>query len=397
MDVKVRKSTLTGTITAPPSKSVAHRALISAFLSKGVAVERIGNSDDVTATLSALKILESDQENGIINCKESGSSLRFLLPLACALGKKVTFTGEGRLLKRPIGELVETLNLHGADIRDLTVNGKLKPGDYEIDATISSQFITGLMLALPILDKDSKIIFKGKPVSVSYQEITKSVLKEFGISIENTDYGYFIRGGQEYKRETPFIVEGDYSGSAFMLCSGAINGKITVTNLNKNTAQGDSKIIDALKEFGAKVTVEENAVTVQSDKLKGAIIDCDDIPDLAQTLAVVASFAKGESKLKNVERLAIKESNRITAIIEQLKTAGIDCSYDNGTLLIKGGKPKGGIFSGGNDHRTAMSASILALHAEGESKIIGAEVVKKSYVDFYKDVKALGGDIDVLL
>ena len=397
MDVVVKSGKLSGTIVAPPSKSVAHRALISAFLSKNATVLGVGESGDVTATINALKSLENAKKGTVINCKESGSSLRFLLPLACALGAPVTFTGEGRLLSRPIDELINVLNKHGADINGLTVNGKLTAGEYQIDATISSQFITGLMLALPILDGDSKIVFKGKPVSIGYQEITKAVLKDFGVVIQDTDYGYYILGNQKFNLSTPYVVEGDFSGSAFMLASGAINGKVRVENLNINTKQGDSKIVQALKSFGAKVSVEDNAVTVESDKLNGIEIDCEDIPDLAQILAVVGAFSKGKTILKNIQRLELKESNRINAIISQLNTAGIDCKYESGSLVITGASPKGNIFSGGNDHRTAMSATILALHASGESKVVGAEVVKKSYVNFFDDVKALGGDIDLLL
>ncbi len=395
MKATIKSGGLNGKIVAPPSKSVAHRALISAFLSGNSIVTGEGNSDDVTATKNALKGLENNEK--IINCKESGSTLRFLLPLACALNKKVTFTGEGRLLSRPMDALIETLNLHGADICGLTINGKLSSGDYVIDATISSQFITGLMMALPILDGDSRIIFKGTPVSVGYQEITKNVIKDFGIKIEDTDYGYYVYGNQTYKRNTPYVVEGDFSGSAFMLSAGAIGGKIRVENLNVNSFQGDKAIVEVLKRFGAKVVIENNAVTVESQTLNGIEIDCEDIPDLAQILAVVGAFSKGKTVLKNIQRLELKESNRINAIISQLNTAGIDCVYENGSLIITGGKPKGACHSGGSDHRTTMSASILSLYSEGDSSIDGVEVVKKSYVQFFEDVKTLGGKVDVLL
>ena len=232
MQATINYSQLNGEIIAPPSKSYAHRILISAFLSGAkVTVKNVGNSNDVLATLNSLKSLGAEYTfDGInatiqrietpktttIDCNESGSTLRFLLPVAAALGINATFTGKGRLLERPLTDLVETLNQNGAKVVGHTVNGKLTSGNYKISPSVSSQYITGLMLALPTLNGDSKIIFKGIPVSLGYLDITLDVLRDFGINIRKTDYGYFVKGNQQYKKHDTVVVEGDYSGSALL-------------------------------------------------------------------------------------------------------------------------------------------------------------------------------------
>ena len=411
MQIVVKSSKLNGEIIAPPSKSYAHRILISAFLSGGkVKVINAGNSDDVNATLKALKSLGADvsiegnsvtierkliPSSTVIDCNESGSTLRFLLPVVCVLGVNTEFTGKGKLLSRPLGELVATLNNNGANIVSHTVNGKLKSGNFEISASVSSQYITGLMLALPLLDGDSKIKFIGQPVSKGYIDITLEVLKQFGIEIETTDYGYFIKGNQKYKFKDTVTVEGDYSGSAFILSAGAINGKVIVNGLTKTSKQGDKEIVNILKKFGAKVTQTDNSVTVESKNLIGTTVDCKDIPDLAQIIAVVGANAKGTTILENIERLKLKESNRIQAIIDQLTLAKISCEYKNGNLYISGGMPSSADFSGGKDHRTVMGATVLALNADGKSTVTETEYAKKSYVEFFNDIKKLGGEVNV--
>lgn len=412
MNVNVTPSTISGEVVAPPSKSYAHRILISAFLSGGrTSVYNAGNSNDVSATLSALKSLGAQVEtNGdiitierknvpkkaTVDCNESGSTLRFLLPVACALNVNATFTGKGRLLERPIKELVCALNDNGAEIDGFTVNGKLKSGEYKIPANISSQYLTGLLFALPILSGDSKIVFIGTPVSTGYLDVTLDVLKIFGIQIEKTDYGYYVRGNQMYKKIQSISVEGDYSGSAFIFSLGAITGSVKVTGLKADSLQGDARILDVLKRFGAEVIVNENYITVSKRKLNAVVLDCQNIPDLVQIIAVVGAYSNGVTILKNVERLRLKESDRIQAIINQLNSADIKCRYDNGDLYIYGGMPKGAEFSGGNDHRTVMSATVLGLGAKGNSFVIGAEPVNKSYTNFYKDVQSLGGNVDVV-
>ena len=410
MNVKITPSKIFGEITAPPSKSYAHRLLIAAYLSgERVRVKNAGNSDDVSATANALKSLGANicideaitieraeiPDKATVDCKESGSTLRFLLPVAAALGIHSAFTGQGRLLSRPISGLTGALNERGAKIDGLTVNGKLHHGEFIVPANVSSQYITGLLFALPLLSGDSSVIFDGAPVSTGYIDITLDVLNKFGIQVEKTACGYNVKGNQKYKAPRDVTVEGDYSGAAFMLALGAICGGVTVKGLNATSLQGDAEIINVLKNFGAKVTVQGDAVSVENGELNAINIDCENIPDLVQIISVVAAFGKGVTVLKNVSRLKLKESDRIAAITSQLNAAGIRCDYECDSLFIHGGLPHGGIFSGGGDHRTVMSASVLALGAKGESEVVGCEPVNKSYTEFFNDIIKLGGKVDV--
>ncbi len=407
MDIKITQSNLSGEINAPPSKSFAHRILISAYLSgKKISVYNIGSSIDATVTLEALKVLGAKIEyiNGgviieggtlpkeevLIDCKESGSSLRFLLPVVSALGVKAKFTGCGRLLERPMTPLIDCLNSGGADIQGLTVKGKLKKGTYQIDGSVSSQYITGLIFALSIIGGEIKII--GKLVSQPYIDITLSVLKDFGVEVQKTASGYKILAGYNPEKDT-FTVEGDWSGTAFPISAGAICGEVTVNGVNLNSTQGDGKILSVLKSFGANILGKGNSVTVKKAPLSSITLDCEDIPDLVQIIAVVASFAKGKTVLKNVSRLTLKESDRIQAVINTLNVAGIKAEYIGEDLHITGGTPNGGVFSGGNDHRTVMSSAVMALGASGNSLITGVEACKKSYPEFFEDIKKLGGNL----
>ena len=332
MNVSITPSTLSGALNAPPSKSYAHRLLIASFLSgSNVTVKNIGDSADVKATLGALSSIGAKIEqtyNGVIisrenisgkreiYCKESGSTLRFLLPVVASLGINGEFTGEKRLMERPLGELIDTLNDKGANIIGREVKGKLASGEYKINAGVSSQYITGLLFALPILDGDSKLILDGNIVSKGYIDITLDVLSLFGVKAQKTDYGFFIKGNQVYTPpKEEILVEGDYSGSAFTLSIGALSsGGVTVNGLNPNSKQGDKEIVEVLKKFGAKVIVKGSSVRVSGGELKAISLDCENIPDLVQIISVVASFAKGDTKLYNVDRLRIKETDRGTII-----------------------------------------------------------------------------------
>lgn len=411
MEAKVTSNkNVAGKVKSPPSKSYAHRQIIGAYLSKtSTTIIGAGRSQDVLATLNCLKeiglnyiyngddiklsFVEFSGEK-ILNCNESGSTLRFLLPIISALGLKVTFTGSKRLLERPISNLVKCLNDNGADIKGFSVNGKLKSGDYYIDGNISSQYITGLLFSLPLLDGDSKIIINGQLVSKDYINITLSVLKSFNIKICETEYGYFVKGNQKYAYSGDIVVEGDYSGSAFMLCLGALSQGVEVINLNKNSCQGDKEIINVLKKFGAIVEEVEGGYLVKKGNLVGQVIDCEDIPDLVQIISVIASYSKGQTVLKNVSRLKIKESDRVQGIIYNLSVAGINAKYNGNDLIIEGGNPKSGDFLGFNDHRTVMSAVCLANFAGGVSTVTDSLAINKSYTNFYNDFISLGGIVD---
>lgn len=419
MNAYITPAKLNGEITAPTSKSYAHRLMIAAFLSGDGTVENVTFSKDAYATVNVLKALGGevkisgnsvkitrakscgarDEEHSaggyaLANAIESGSTLRFLLPVAAALGKKVEFTGEEGLLKRPFKQLTDCLNARGAKIDGLKVSGKLKSGEFKITASVSSQFISGLLFALPLLDGDSEIVLDGEQVSKSYVDITIDVLKLYGVEITPSKSGYFIKGNQTYKSGKTVKVEGDWSGAAFYLSAGAINGEITVKGLNPESVQGDRKIIGVLKRFGASVTVSDGGVTVKRNELNGTTVDLEDIPDLGQIISVVAAYATGETVLKSVNRLKIKESDRLKAITDMLSVSGIAYHSADDELKIYGGAPKGGSFSGGNDHRTVMSCAVLAANAMGETQITDAEAINKSYPDFFKDYKILGGTVN---
>ena len=412
MDIQINPSKLRGEVNAPYSKSFLHRYIIAGFLSKEPCVILgASNSKDIIATLSALGSVglnysfgdnliklnvQELKQKATINCIESGSTLRFLLPVMCALGVKASFTGSERLLSRPTEKLVSCLNANGGGVDKFNVNGKLKSGKYVIDGTISSQYITGLLMALPLLSGDSEIIIEGESVSKDYINITLQVLKEFKIKIKKTFTGYYVYGNQKYKAPKKIKVEGDYSNASFLLSMGALSDSgIKVLNLNKKSKQGDKEIVAVLKKFGAIVKSVKGGYFVKKGNLKGLEIDCENIPDIVQIISVVASFSYGVTKLKNVKRLQIKESDRVQGIIDFLTLAGVKVEFDGNDLKICGGAPKNNTFDGCNDHRTVMSEAVMASSViSGASTIKGAEAVEKSYPNFFEDFIKLGGKIN---
>ncbi len=410
MKVRITPFNASGTITAPPSKSFAHRYIIAAFLSgKKCTVKNIGDSDDVNATVTAIKslggIIERRDKDVIVSgrraaesvtvdCIESGSTMRFLLPVAAALGISAEFKGSGKLMSRPIEDVARAINGHGAYVSGHKTQGKLESGVYYLDASLSSQFVSGLLFALSAISGESEVVLTGEKVSKGYIDVTVSVLKRFGVKIEETETGYKITGG--YNPPEEVTVEGDWSGAAFMLAVGALTGSVTVKNLRYPTLQSDGAIISVLNRFGAKVTVKDNAVTVEKGTLCGVNgICCEDFPDIAQVICSVAAFAKGNTRLTGVGRLKIKESDRIAAIINTLSACGVKAEYDGKTLTVYGDSPKGCRFNGGKDHRTVMSAAVIGAAANGVSYIDGAEYCAKSYPAFFEDIKAIGGKVDV--
>jgi len=410
MNVHITPHTLTGTVAAPPSKSYAHRYLIAAYLSgERCEVCHVGASRDITATLEGLQAMGlryhanrdgvlldgvSLPEVSSVDCRESGSTLRFLLPIAAALGINARFTGAEGLLSRPIAGLVDCLNAHGAGVEGLTVGGKLTAGDYVVDGTVSSQYITGLLFALPLLDGDSRILIEGDLVSRAYVDITLYVLAKAGVYVRETKGCFEVPGRQSYHLPKTVTVEGDWSSAAFMLAAGALGSPVTVTHLNRRTRQGDLAILPLLDRFGADVRIKNDSLTVRRRVLRSAVMDADKNPDLAQIFAVLAAFAEGESVIKHVDRLRFKETDRLATILDMLGRARVACRLSDGDLHVTGGRPRGAFFEGAMDHRTVMSACVLASFAEGESDVSTAEAVEKSYPDFFKDFIHLGGVVD---
>lgn len=397
--VKIENSILNGTVTAPPSKSAAHRALICSFLAGGGSVSPIINSKDMQATTGVIDALK--RGDSTLNCIESGSTLRFMIPVAASLGKNVTFTGEGRLPERPVGEYIEILPKHNVKVESngflpLSISGKLTNGTYEAAGDVSSQYITGLLLALANVDGDSAVILTTKLQSKPYVDMTVKVMADYGVDVKETEFGYLIHGNQQFKK-LDYTVEGDWSQAAFFLVAGAIGGNITVNGLDMNSTQGDKEIVNVIRNFGGNITVDDNEIRCFGGELKGTEIDASDIPDLVPIIAVLAAFAKGKTVIKGAERLRYKESDRIESVVQNLKLLGAQVQETTDGMIINGGKKLNSAkLKGFNDHRIVMAFSVAGLYIDGTVEIDDAESINKSYPSFFEDYNRLGGKADVL-
>ena len=415
MQVTIEKSELNGSIKAIASKSHAHRLFICAALSEQESkILCSETSEDIDATLDCLRALGAkitcDEEGFIIKpiwaelnanrtlkCRESGSTLRFMLPIVCALGGETKLYAEGRLPQRPLSPLYEQLQQHGCNLSEqgkmpLLCRGMLEYGKYVLPGNISSQFITGLLFALPLLDGESELKLTGKIESLPYIEMTLQALKQAGIRIERCKQTFYIPGQQKYRAKRECRVEGDWSNAAFWLCAGALQGKgISCDNLYEDSLQGDKEIIPLLNRFGAKIEKFDCAYRVMPAKLHGIEIDAANIPDLVPILSVVACGAHGKTTIYHAERLRIKESDRLQTIYNVLRTLGADIEIKEDGFVIQGhGSLQGGIVQAYGDHRIAMMASIAACLCEQPVTICGAEAVNKSYPRFFSDMRILG-------
>lgn len=419
MQIKISSHALGGCVAAPVSKSAAHRLLICAALGDSPCTIRCeGSNQDIEATVACLNALGASitregehllvkpiSANGLtkgssLDCGESGSTLRFLLPVVCALDADATLVGHGRLPSRPLSPLYEELAAHGAKLGEngkmpLFASGKLSAGTFTIDGGVSSQFISGLLFALPLLNEPSEIVVTGKLESARYIDITLDALKLFSIIPEKTPNGWRFTGKECYHSPETLAVEGDWSNAAFWLTAGAIGDPDTpliVTGLRADSLQGDKAIIPLLEQFGAKVEQEGDRYTVTARPLYGIEIDASDIPDLVPILSVAAAYAEGITTIRNIARLRIKESDRVATVIAMLAAFGIQANADENTLTIIGGKPTvRGTLDSFNDHRIAMASAVAASRAEGSLALTTAEAVRKSYPDFYDRMIALGG------
>lgn len=401
--IKPRK--LSGEVVVPPSKSMAHRAIICAALSKGKSIiKNIDLSDDIIATINAARsmgakieienrevivegfLLNPNDKEFRVDCNESGSTLRFFVPITMLLPNKKTFIGKGNLGKRPLNVFYEIFDKqkikysYKKDILDLQVEGKLKPDTFYVRGDISSQFITGLLFALPLLDDDSKIVITSKLESKSYLDLTLSMLDKFGIEIVNNDYKEFvIKGNQEYKA-MDYTVEGDYSQAAFFLSANYIGNDIDIKGLDENSLQGDKEILKWLE-------------VLKNDENK--VIDATNCPDIIPILTVCAALTKGKTEIINAGRLRIKECDRLTAISTQLNKLGADITEHEESLTIKGVDFfNGGCVDSFKDHRISMSLAIASSRCKEDIIIKDYMCVKKSYPHFYEDFKKLGGEIN---
>lgn len=398
MNVSIEQAYLNGKMNAIPSKSYAHRILICNFLAGAKLNVDLGefSSKDICATKNCLNQLRNGGK--VLDCGESGSTLRFMLPLCAALGGEYQFIGHGKLIERPNEQLFLAMAENGVTLNKadrIYLSGKLKAGEYRLRGDISSQYVSGLLMALPTLNGDSKIILTTPLVSAPYVDVTLEVLKNFGVIIEKKEYGYFIKGNQKYLGQVK--PEGDWSNMAFFLAGGAINGDITICGLNLNSVQGDRYITEILERAGADISYESGYVRVKKSQLKAFTFDGESCPDLVPISAVLAAYANGTSVIKNIKRLKIKESDRIDTTIKMLAAFNVMAKSDGVDLTIYGGVPvKSGKVDSFNDHRIVMSAAILALKADGKSIITDCAAVEKSYPTFFDDYTSVGGKVNVL-
>jgi len=407
MNIEITPKALSGSIKIPPSKSISHRALICAALSKGESVitDLLG-CEDIDATCSALEALGATfrTENGVtyvkgieappekaeIDCRESGSTLRFLLPVAAALGVEATFTGCGKLPTRPITPYLDEFRKHGVEFLSETmpyhIKGKLTSGVFSVPGDISSQFITGLLFALPLIEGNSTIVLTSPLQSKPYADITLQCMSAYGIETLEFNGNYSVKGIQQYKA-TNYTIEGDCSQAAFFAVANQIGSNIELLGANKNSLQGDRAIFDIIDKM---IKIGEN--------YSGFDVDATDIPDLVPILTVLAAFADGTSYIRGCKRLRIKESDRLESISTVLNSLGADVRIVNDELEIVGVKElTGGVCSSFNDHRIAMSLAIASQRCTDKLTITGAECVAKSYPTFFEDFRTLGGEYDVVI
>lgn len=418
-DVKFSPFVPNGTVNVPPSKSDVHRAIICAAMANGVSrISPVALSNDIKATIGCIKALGADavlennvltvdgtnmykNKTALLDCGESGSTLRFFIPIAAVGNINATFVGKGKLPQRPIGIFTEALPKAGTVCKTegglpLEIKGQLKSGIFEIPGNVSSQFITGLLLALPILEGDSEIVLTSPLESVGYIAMTIRTMKQFGVNIQATEKGWHIKGGQSYKT-CDYTTDGDWSQAAFFMVLGAVSGKVTIKGVAKDSTQGDKKCAEILAEFGAKVTQRDNEVTVEKGDLKAITIDASQIPDLVPVLSVCAAFAEGTTKIINAERLRIKECDRLKATAELLNNLGGKVKELSDGLEITGvSSLKGGNVNGYNDHRIVMSAAVCAARSDEDITATFAMSINKSYPDFYIDYNSIGGKANVL-
>ena len=422
-----------GRVTLPPSKSVAHRAMLCAALSRGsCALSHMAGSQDIDATARAIEALggevrlEEDRglclvegaglgraQGGVIHCGESGSTLRFLIPIACAFGGRWTFTGEGRLPQRPLDVYRELLPAHGVRYQDpgreflpLTVEGRLEPGVFALPGNVSSQFITGLLLALPLLSGDSEIVLTTPLESEGYVNLTLRAMERFGVTASRTGRGWRVPGGQRY-RPQDLAVEGDWSQAAFFLTMAALapaGAQVELAGLSRDSLQGDKACVELFEGFGLDLRWEGDLLLCGNPRagepfrgLRGQVIDAAQIPDMVPALSVCAALSQGETAIVNAQRLRLKESDRLAAMEAALTALGGKVLSREDGLVLQGVESlAGGRALGVNDHRVVMALAGAALGSRGPVTVTDAWSVRKSYPGFFDDFKRLGGIAHVL-
>lgn len=415
MDITLKKSFFTGEVFAPPSKSAAHRSIIAAALSgKKIVVANIQKSGDVLATIGAVEAIGSQTEydDGIltispkkkvsectIDCKGSATTLRIMMPICAALGIKTTFLGDASLSTRTFAPLAEQLIRGGISFDRMTLpstlSGKLSSGNFSIAGDVSSQFVSGLLFALPLISGNSVLNLTSPLQSKGYVDLTLECLLKSGVTVAVKNGSYYI-GGEQCFNFNDCSVEGDYSGAAFWLVAGALNGDVTVRGLNENSLQGDKAIVDILKHAGVNVCVTANGIRTKTSEILPLNLDVSNIPDLVPALAVMLSAAKGKSVLFNAGRLKHKESDRLLSTAECLIKSGVQVEVSDDSLTIYGNSRfKSCTLNSFSDHRIAMAAAVMAAKCENLT-LIDAHAVSKSYPAFFEDFTSLGGKMNVI-
>ena len=411
MDTSVPRGQIAGVAAPPCSKSYAQRALAAALLADGETVLR--NLDFCDDTLSAIRVIETlgakverlDErtvkvtgglapKSDTIHVGESGLATRMFTPIASLWNTPITIQGEGTLLYRPMHMMIEPLRKLGVDVRDgggrlpVEVCGPIKGGEIEVDGSVSSQFLTGLLMALPLADEDTTIAVENA-VSKPYLDMTIDMASKFGVNIQHNDYNeFYIEGGQKYEA-ADLVIEGDWSAAAMLLVAGAIAGKVTLSNVSMLSKQADVAVCDALVHAGALVTSEPDSITAEHRDLVAFEFDATQCPDLFPALAALAAAAEGESIIYGTHRLEHKESNRAETIAKEYGKLGIEVRLEGDAMYIKGGKIHSAECESHHDHRIAMSLAVSALRSDGEITIHNAECVAKSFPDFFETLEAL--------
>lgn len=423
MNVKIKPNEIKGKLKSIPSKSLLHRAIILSGIAKGreTILEQVNTiSEDIEATLTCLEKLgaktkvEGDsiritslgnikKSKVELHCKESGTTLRLLLPLVSTFSKEATVDCSESLRKRPIRELIETLEESGLYFKEkgfpINISGNVTTDFFKISGDISSQYVSGLLLLSSLLDQRSSIYLTTKLESKAYVNITIKVLRDFGIIVNELEDGVFeIYGGRD-KILPPkeYQIEGDWSNAAIFLVGGCLGDSIKMSGLNLESSQGDKKIVEILKKAGAILTCSDDCISSNGSHLNSFEVDFSETPDLFPILSVVAALSRGQSILKGGERLKLKESNRIESTFQMLKSLGADVKKRDDGLIIQGKEIlDGGIVNSFNDHRIVMSATMASIKCKEPVSIVNAGAVKKSYPNFFDDFKKVGGIFDVI-
>lgn len=415
MDRSVEPSRVNGQVKAPPSKSMSQRAIAAAMLADGESlILNPSYCDDSLAAMSIAVGLGARVVPGVsemritgcrglkekkLNCGESGLAVRMFSPVAALYPEEITMIGSGSLKKRPMDMIGDALNQLGVrcistdGFLPISIRGPLKGGRCEIDGSLSSQLLTGLLMALPAADEDSEILvnnLKSKP----YIDMTLGILRDFGISVSNENYRLFkVPGRQKYIPQT-YQVEGDWSGGAFLLVAAAISGELKVTGLRSDSSQSDKGILKALGLAGANYKISDNQIEISKSKLKAFEFDATESPDLFPPLVALASFCEGRTRIKGASRLLYKESDRASTLSDEFRKMNVEVGIEDDYIIITGGEVKGGRVNSHGDHRIAMAAAVAALGASGKVSIKDSHCVAKSYPGFFDDLRKIGATVE---